>query len=242
MTLSPPDWTSVKSGGVGTLRPRNSNDFSSKDGEMTQVVDRQARIEARSRDKFQAKRDELAMATLTTLAELGYARTSLREIAQNSEYSHGVLHYYFTDKLDLIAHAVRQYEAVCVTRYDEAVANATDAAHLRDEFADTFFAGMHSEASIHRLWYDLRNQSMFDDSFRSDVIEIESRREEMIWRVVERYCELSGTTPVVTPAVAYIALDGIFQRGLLSEIDGRPEGVANARLDLIAFFDVVGHL
>ncbi|GAB44232.1 putative TetR family transcriptional regulator [Gordonia terrae NBRC 100016] len=241
MTLSPPDWTSVKSGGVGTLRPRNSNDFSSKDGEMTQVVDRQARIEARSRDKFQAKRDELAMATLTTLAELGYARTSLREIAQNSEYSHGVLHYYFTDKLDLIAHAVRQYEAVCVTRYDEAVANATDAAHLRDEFADTFFAGMHSEASIHRLWYDLRNQSMFDDSFRSDVIEIESRREEMIWRVVERYCELSGTTPVVTPAVAYIALDGIFQRGLLSEIDGRPEGVANARLDLIAFFDVVGH-
>ncbi|ANY25579.1 TetR/AcrR family transcriptional regulator [Gordonia terrae] len=208
---------------------------------MTQVVDRQARIEARSRDKFQAKRDELAMATLTTLAELGYARTSLREIAQNSEYSHGVLHYYFTDKLDLIAHAVRQYEAVCVTRYDEAVANATDAAHLRDEFADTFFAGMHSEASIHRLWYDLRNQSMFDDSFRSDVIEIESRREEMIWRVVERYCELSGTTPVVTPAVAYIALDGIFQRGLLSEIDGRPEGVANARLDLIAFFDVVGH-
>jgi AcrR family transcriptional regulator len=241
VTLSPPDWTSVKSGGVGTLRPRNSNDFSSKDGEMTQVVDRQARIEARSRDKFQAKRDELAMATLTTLAELGYARTSLREIAQNSEYSHGVLHYYFTDKLDLIAHAVRQYEAVCVTRYDEAVANATDAAHLRDEFADTFFAGMHSEASIHRLWYDLRNQSMFDDSFRSDVIEIESRREEMIWRVVERYCELSGTTPVVTPAVAYIALDGIFQRGLLSEIDGRPEGVANARLDLIAFFDVVGH-
>ncbi|PKZ65234.1 TetR/AcrR family transcriptional regulator [Gordonia terrae] len=208
---------------------------------MTQVVDRQARIEARSRDKFQAKRDELAMATLTTLAELGYARTSLREIAQNSEYSHGVLHYYFTDKLDLIAHAVRQYEAVCVTRYDEAVANATDAAHLRDAFADTFFAGMHSEASIHRLWYDLRNQSMFDDSFRSDVIEIESRREEMIWRVVERYCELSGTTPVVTPAVAYIALDGIFQRGLLSEIDGRPEGVANARLDLIAFFDVVGH-
>ncbi|WP_439030838.1 TetR/AcrR family transcriptional regulator [Gordonia terrae] len=208
---------------------------------MTQVVDRQARIEARSRDKFQAKRDELAMATLTTLAELGYARTSLREIAQNSEYSHGVLHYYFTDKLDLIAHAVRQYEAVCVTRYDEVVANAVTAAQLRDEFADTFFAGMHSEASIHRLWYDLRNQSMFDDSFRADVIEIESRREEMIWRVVDRFCELSGTRPAVTPAVAYIALDGIFQRGLLSEIDGRPDGVATARRDLIAFFEVVGH-
>ncbi|WP_238422023.1 TetR/AcrR family transcriptional regulator [Gordonia sp. 'Campus'] len=207
---------------------------------MTQVVDRQARIDARARDKFQARRDELAMATLTTLAELGYARTSLREIAQNSEYSHGVLHYYFTDKLDLIAHAVRQYEAVCVTRYDEVVANATTADELRDDFAETFFAGMRSEASIHRLWYDLRNQSMFDDSFRADVVEIESRREEMIWRVVDRFCELSGTQPAVTPAVAYIGLDGIFQRGLLSEIDGRPEGVALARDELTGFFDIVG--
>mgnify|MGYP002653500249 FL=1 len=127
------------------------------------------------------------------------------------------------------------------TRYDEVVAHAVTADQLRDEFADTFFAGMHSEAAIHRLWYDLRNQSMFDDSFRADVIEIERRREEMIWRVVERFCELSGTQPAVTPAVAYIALDGIFQRGLLSEIDGRPDGVATAREDLIAFFGVVGH-
>ena len=46
-------------------------------------------------DKFAARRTQLADAALQTLAELGYARTSLREIAQNSEFSHGVLHYYF---------------------------------------------------------------------------------------------------------------------------------------------------
>ena len=66
----------------------------------------------RSRDdKFAERRAELGEAALQTLAERGYARTSLREIAQNSEFSHGVLHYYFTDKVDLILCSVRQYKA-----------------------------------------------------------------------------------------------------------------------------------
>ena len=59
-------------------------------------------------DKFAERRVELAEAALQTLSELGYARTSLREIAQNSVFSHGVLHYYFKDKADLITCCVRQ--------------------------------------------------------------------------------------------------------------------------------------
>ena len=53
-------------------------------------------------DRFAQRRRELADATIQTLSELGYARTSLREIAQNSAFSHGVLHYYFADKVDLM--------------------------------------------------------------------------------------------------------------------------------------------
>src|SRR6202007_3228864 len=81
---------------------------------VTETVERPAqaeRVSKRMVDKFAARRDELAGAALQTLAELGYARTSLREIAQNSEFSHGVLHYYFSDKQDLLTHCVRQYEA-----------------------------------------------------------------------------------------------------------------------------------
>ena len=70
-------------------------------------------------DKFNARRIELAEAALETLGELGFARTSLREIAQNSAFTHGVFHYYFSDKLDLICCCVRHYKAKCVTRYDE---------------------------------------------------------------------------------------------------------------------------
>nr|NIL80048.1 hypothetical protein [Rhodococcus kroppenstedtii] len=206
---------------------------------VTQTTDARLRVEERARDKFEARRSELALATLATLAELGYARTSLREIAQNSEYSHGVLHYYFSSKLDLIAHAVRQYEEICVTRYDDVVAAAESADHLRRSFIDTFFETLVADAAIHRLWYDLRNQSLFDASFRADVLDIESRREEMIWRVVARYCELVGVEPILTPATAYITVDGIFQRALLHRIAERTADVDQGRAQLDAVFAMV---
>src|SRR5262245_28850148 len=103
-------------------------------------------------DKFNERRAELGEAALQTLAELGYARTSLREIAQNSAFSHGVLHYYFTDKVDLILCSVRQYKARCVTRYDEVTARATSFEQLLDGFAEALGETVRTEATMHRLW------------------------------------------------------------------------------------------
>src|SRR3954449_11638652 len=87
-------------------------------------------------DKFEERRRELADAALQTLGELGYARTSLREIAQNSPYSHGVVHYYFADKVELITYCVRQYKASGVTRYDAIVSSSTSFDGLASAFAD----------------------------------------------------------------------------------------------------------
>ena len=46
------------------------------------------RLPRRPVDKFAERRAELAEAALQTLSELGYARTSVREIAQNYRFSH----------------------------------------------------------------------------------------------------------------------------------------------------------
>ena len=186
---------------------------------MSEAVEtRRARIARRQVDKFGERRAELATAALHTLAELGFARTSLREIAQNSEFSHGVLHYYFSDKADLLTEAVRQFEAICVTRYDGLVAASTSADQLRTDFANAMAATLAAEARVHRLWYDLRNQSLFEDSFRKDVLELDERRSDMIWRVVDRYAELAGATVTVAPHVAYAMLDGIFEQALLRHL------------------------
>ncbi|WP_406281928.1 TetR/AcrR family transcriptional regulator [Nocardia sp. NBC_00881] len=205
---------------------------------MTEIVETsRARISRRRVDKFGERRAQLAATALHTLAELGYARTSLREIAQNSEFSHGVLHYYFSDKNDLITHAVRQYEVLCVTRYDEVVAAAQTSEELRDGFAAAMAATLDTDAHLHRLWYDLRNQSLFEESFRDDVLEIDQRREDMIWRVVSRYTELADTTPAVSPGIAYAVFDGMFQQALLRKLGGEPDAATDLHANVEQLLD-----
>ncbi|MBN6042283.1 TetR/AcrR family transcriptional regulator [Amycolatopsis sp. 195334CR] len=190
---------------------------------MTEAKERVAR---RSVDKFGQRRAQLAESALRALSELGYARTSLREIAQKSDFSHGVLHYYFADKVELLTYAVRQFEEVCVTRYDEVVASADSAVDLAKAFGNAMAATLRTDAVMHRLWYDLRNQSLFEESFRLDVLDIDKQREQMIWRVVERYADLTGAPAGLSPEVAYATFDGLFQHALLRYLNGE-ENVAD---------------
>jgi hypothetical protein len=123
---------------------------------------------------------------------------------------------------------VRQYKAECVTRYDSIVATAGSAAELRLGFGAAMAATLREEATLHRLWYDLRNQSMFDEAFRADVHEIDQSLERMIWRIVTKFADLSGTPLAVTSPVAYAMFDGLFQHALINHLAGS----ADAALDL----------
>jgi TetR/AcrR family transcriptional repressor of bet genes len=172
-------------------------------------------------DKYDERRNQLAVSALRTLGELGYARSSLREIANNSEFSHGVVHYYFADKLELIIYCVRYYKAQCVTRYDAVIADSTTAEELVDAFAAKLVETIRDEAPMHRLWYDLRTQSMFEEGLREAVLMIDQTLQEMIWRVVTRYGELSGRPVVTTSPATYGQLDGLFQQALLGYLTGR---------------------
>jgi len=178
------------------------------------------RVSRRQVDKFAERRAELADAALQTLAELGYARTSLREIAQTSGFSHGVLHYYFSDKVDLITHCVKRYKAQCILRYDQIVATASTAQALAKGFAEGLAATAREDAALHRLWYDLRSQSMFEDSFRADVLEIDDSLQRMIWRILSRYSELTDAPLTITQPAAYGTFDGLFQHALLHHLAG----------------------
>ena len=195
---------------------------------MTEVEERKRdRIARRQIDKFAERRDHLAAAALQTLAELGFVNTSLRDIAQHSDFSHGVLHYYFANKSELITHCVRQYKAECVTRYDAIVTTATAADELLSGFGATMAGTLRDDVAMHRLWYDLRNQSLFEEEFRGDVAEISDSLERLIWRIVTRYAELSERDLAVTPAFTYALLDGVFQHALLRHLGGDPAAAAD---------------
>jgi AcrR family transcriptional regulator len=183
-------------------------------------------------DKFSERRAELGEAALTTLAALGYARTSLREIAQNSEFSHGVLHYYFSDKVDLIICSVKQYKARCVKRYDHAVESATTYDELMEGFLQSLGDTLQGEGHVHRLWYDLRSQALFEEAFRADVVQIDKSLEDMIWRIVSRFAELSGEPCGLPPSAAYALFDGLFQQALLKHLSGDAKAIEAMQADV----------
>ena len=188
---------------------------------VTQVVEpRLDRFDLARVDKFEARRGELADATLQTLGELGFARTSLREIAQKTAFSHGVLHYYFRDKIELITFCVRRYKEHCVTRYDEILAEAASADDLARLFADALVGTMLEDTAMHRLWYDMRSQAMFEVALQPTVVDLDRQLEEMVWRVVSRHAELCETVPAVPSVTAYAVFDGLFENSLIRHLTG----------------------
>jgi TetR/AcrR family transcriptional regulator, transcriptional repressor of bet genes len=147
----------------------------------------------------------------------------LREIAQNSEFTHGVLHYYFTDKVDLISECVRVYHRLVVARFDEGLETYEDLDTMVVGVAETLRRTITEETAQHRLWYDLRSHSMFNEEIREDVREIDRTLEGFAWRVVLRYAELTGTEPVVDSQTNYRMFDGIFYAALLDHMAGDAE-------------------
>lgn len=187
------------------------------------------RFERSSVDRFERRRNELADATLATLGELGYARTSLREISQKTAFSHGVLHYYFRDKNELITYCVRRYKEHCVTRYDELVEGSTTARELGEGMADALVATLVQDLDMHRLWYDLRTQAMFEPALAPTVRDLDTQLEAMIWRVVARYGELAGTVPSLDRTTTYALFDGIFENALVRHLAGDPAAADRLR-------------
>jgi AcrR family transcriptional regulator len=192
-------------------------------------TDAVGRAGRRPADKFEDRRRQLADAALQTLAALGYARTSLREIASHSDFSHGVLHYYFRDKVELITYCVQRFKTQCIERYDAVATHATAADALARDAGDGLAATLESDAPMHRLWYDLRSQSMFEESFRLDVAEIDAGLERMIWRIVTTYAHLVGREPACTSATAYAAFDGLFQQALMRHLARDPAALDDLR-------------
>lgn len=192
--------------------------------------DAAVRAEKAGTDKFAARRRELADAALAAIAARGFAHTGLRDVAAHSELSHGLLHYYFEDKDDLIGQAIWQYKSECARRYDPIVESSVTGTELAERFGAEMAATLRDEADMHRLWYDLRNQSLFDAGFRDTIIAIDDLLSDMVWAVVERFAALERRTPLVDRNSAYALFDGVFLNALIAFLRGDLDAVDRVRL------------
>jgi AcrR family transcriptional regulator len=164
----------------------------------------------------------LAQSALEVLSELGYAQTGVRDIAQRSSYSHGVLHYYFKDKSALILEAVRLFKTGCVARYDEALAGVLTAEDVLAVFAERLTDSVLTDGHLHRLWYDVRAQGYFGTVDPDELAELDAMLEAMVLRYLDAYARLAGVQLRVDATTAYGLVDGLFQRALQEHFRGDP--------------------
>lgn len=176
-----------------------------------------ARVERKTAKRDEKKR-KIAESAIEALKELGYANTSLRDIAANSDMSLGMLHYYFDDRSDLIIYCVQIYKQEFVRKIFEALERANDRAQVIDAFSEALVVSIVDDEMTHRLWYDIRTQAMFDDTFRPIVAEIEA----MLIDIVRTALRKAGQESPADVELQYALLDGVFRFLMQGQISGAP--------------------
>lgn len=112
--------------------------------------------------KHDVKKRQIADSAISALKELGYANTTLLDIAAKSALSLGMLHYYFADRAELIIYCVEIYKEDFVHKVAKALETAQGRDQVIEAFTEALVASIFDDAMTHRLWYDVRTQAMFD--------------------------------------------------------------------------------
>ena len=178
------------------------------------------------------KKDELADHAITALKQLGYARTSLRDIAEMSGVAVGTLHYYFEDKVDLITYCVRRYKVGFVADMGSILEADVEPEQLADRFIKGLSLSIRRDAETHRLWYDIRTQAMFDPAFEEVVADIEDGLRELVATFLSR----TGVSPEQARPT-YLVLDSFFRFHLQAYLRGDKGAPAQFEIEVSALLN-----
>ena len=196
--------------------------------EATVVSVRKAaeRIEARAQRsgaKRDQKRRQIAEAALQALMAYGCAGTTLRDIAEQSQLSLGMLHYYFEDRRDLVVYCLGLYRDAFMARFEHLIAKAETREDLIETLAIGLTDAVLTEPVVNRFWYDIRTQSLFDPAILPVVTGFQDAMMELGRRIADRI----GIDPAEME-LRFAMLEGVFRYYAQRQIVG--QGVSAAEL------------
>lgn len=100
-----------------------------------------------------ARRDQIVRAAIDTIAEVGYAKASIKEIAQRAGISGGLISYHFAGKDELLQQVVADIRAAL----DHSITERTDETASHSEALRALMAGFVHYCAEHRTeMYALR--------------------------------------------------------------------------------------
>lgn len=198
----------------------------------------------RTYKKSEASRQQVLDAAVRALAEHGYARTSVSDIAEASGMSKGAVHYHFESKDDLIA----QVLVHCADVMRERVRVAWDAPgepqeKVRRALREMRLARTQGSAEL-RVLADLMAQGIYDVKLRKALSGMfEANREEVLRHLEQSFRELGITPRVpvhVLPRLVIGILDGLALHDFFDPMSPEDEEVIQAALEHIALSLIAG--
>lgn len=164
------------------------------------------------KDIKDARRLQLIEATIDSIARLGFARTTLTDVARQAGLSHGIVNFYFRSKQQLLlaslAHMVEEYEAFSAAAVRGA--GPDPAARLDALVAADFDPALASRKMV-TVWYAFWGETRW----RKDFLALCRRRSDTYQRrtcaLVQEIIDAGGHRDLDAAAIA---------RGLNAMIDG----------------------
>lgn len=190
----------------------------------------------KSSTKSAEKKRELALHAISSLAELGFARMNLRDVAHRSGVSLGVIHYYFESKTELLIYCISIYKEDFISNLKKLIAEASDQEQLRHGLANNLATTVAQQAHLHRLWYDVRAQAMFDAAFQVAIEEVEHGLIDIFQKLLDKLATLAIPCREEDPLKLYITLDGWFRYYLQRQLQGDASAVEAFRERVYAEF------
>ncbi|WP_019142977.1 TetR/AcrR family transcriptional regulator [Noviherbaspirillum massiliense] len=182
------------------------------------------------------KKRELALHMLSALADLGFAQLNLREVAARSGASLGSIHYYFKDKNDLLIYGLQLYKDGFIGSLDTLIDSAATLDGLAAMGTDAIANVIEDDGHLHRLWFDVRTQALFDPAFRPIVKEIEGRLIGVAERFLARVRALGAKKSPSDALSLYLTIDALVRYFLQQHLAGDTQAIGELRRQLIEIF------
>lgn len=113
--------------------------------------------------------DAILEAAYHCLAHKGYAEVSLREIAQEAGVALSQLHYHYNNKQGLFLAVLRFVADKYIAEIEEELQDPSDSLSLFQRVSSFFQDKLDRDPAGLRLFFDLANLSLWDESFRPQM-------------------------------------------------------------------------
>ncbi|MDP4822808.1 MAG: TetR family transcriptional regulator [Aestuariivirgaceae bacterium] len=179
----------------------------------------------------QARRIQLIEATIDVLAEKGFSKLTISDVARKAGLSHGIVNFHFISKDELLRETIIEMESQYCGLMQQARARAAGdpAASIRNR-AETEFCDELSTPRIIRAWAAFRSEA--PEMYR----EISTGEDQILFdELVENCRQIGAMDAVLCASIIDATLKGLIQRKLLGTLSIQ-EGLRIALACLHAVF------